>query len=369
MELEFKPDFERTRQQWDALRRGTNTRPLVLMDIPKPGLKGVAEPPRYMSWFDGPLEPVVDQLLAWAETHEFLGESVPSFCLHFGADTMAGYLGGNLKIEGNGSGGSWAVPFIEDWDRQEIRFCREGHWWQRTLEFGQALRARCDGKLLIAGPPLAANLDVLAAIRGSENLLLDLMTCPDTVKRALDAVCRAHAEIIQGLAELLDWDTLGSVNNEGTYCRGRHARPQCDLSCMISTDMFREFVMPCLQREAEVTDGFVYHLDGPGAIRHVPALCELEKLELIAYVPGQPGQPGRDEEQSLHTKIDSLGKGQLLLFSSLNAGETFGLNFGWGKDKIKRICKTLKSKKLVFQASVSSKTEAEDLLGELESLG
>jgi hypothetical protein len=368
MELEFKPDFDRARRQWEALWSGNNTRPLVLMVIPKPGVKTVAEPPRYMSWFDGPFEPVIDQLLAWVETHEFLGESIPSFCLHFGADTMAGYLGGDLKIEGNGSGGSWAVPFVEDWNRQEIRFHREGYWWQRTVEFGRALRARCDGKLLIAGPPLAANLDVLAALRGSENLLMDLAICPDRIKQVLDDVCRAHSEIIEALAELLDWDRLGSVNNEGTYCSGRHVRPQCDLSCMISTDMFREFVIPCLQREADDTDAFVYHLDGPGALHHVPALCQLEKLGLIAYVPGQPGQPGRDAEQSLHTRIDRLGKGQLFLFSSLNAGETFGLNFGWDKEKIKHLCRTLKTKQRVFQSSVASKMEAEDLLGELDNL-
>jgi hypothetical protein len=243
----------------------------------------------------------------------------------------------------------------------EIGFRREGSWWQRTVEFAQALREQCDGKLLIAGPPLAANLDALAAIRGSENLLLDLATCPDKVKRALDEVCRAHSAIIQALAEILGWDDFGSVNNEGTYSPGRHVRPQCDFSCMISPAMFREFVLPCLQREGNDTDAFVYHLDGPGAIRHVPALCELNELDLIAYIPGQPGQPGKAHERTLCAEIDRRSKGQLLLYNNLS----FGLK---AKD-IKRSWQALKSRRLVCQASVSSKGEAEDLLGELEGLG
>ena len=105
MQLEFKPDFDSARQRWDSLWKGVNTRPLMLMVVPKAGVKA-AEPPRYMSWFDGPFDPVIDQLLAWAQTHEFLGESIPSFCLHFGADTMAGYLGGGwwhavCKVDGH----------------------------------------------------------------------------------------------------------------------------------------------------------------------------------------------------------------------------------------------------------------------------
>jgi 5-methyltetrahydrofolate--homocysteine methyltransferase len=364
MQLEFKPDFDQVRQRWDSLWKGVNTRPLALMVLPKAGVKA-AEPPRYMAWFDGPFEPVIDQLLAWAQTHEFLGESIPFFCLHFGADTMAGYLGGDLKLaDDEGNSGSWAVPFIEDLDRTEIRFRKDGYWWKRTVEFGQALRQRCDGKLLIAGPPLAANLDVLAAMRGSQNLLMDLVMCPDAVKRALDAICRAHTEIIQALAELLDWDSLGSMNNEGAYVSGRQSRPQCDFSCMISEEMFREFAIPCLQSEGNDADAFVYHLDGPGAIRHVPALCELDALDLVCYVPGQPGQPGRERETNLGENIDELGKGQMCLFHPNREKITFG----WKPDDILRARQAFKSRKLVFQADVSSKAQAEDLLGELDRL-
>jgi hypothetical protein len=365
MQLEFKPDFDQARQRWDSLWKGVNTRPLVLAVIPKTGAES-PEPPRNMSWFDGPFEPVIDQLLAWAEAHEFLGESIPFFCLHFGADTMAGYLGGELKLAGDrGDSGSWAVPFIEDLDKTEIRFHKDGYWWRRTMEFGRALRQRCDGKMLIAGPPLAANLDVLAAMRGSQNLLMDLVLRPDAVKRALDSVCRAHTEIMHALAELLDWDSLGSMNNEGAYVAGRQSRPQCDFSCMISEDMFREFAIPCLREEGNDADAFVYHLDGPGAIRHVPALCELEALDLVCYVPGQPGQPGLEAQKSLYPKVDRLGKGQMFLFDANKQTITFG----WKPDDIVCAWRALKHNKLVFQADVSSRAQADDLLGRLEAEG
>jgi len=364
MTLEFKADFDQARQRWDALWKGVNTRPILLMSIPKWGVRKVVAPPSFKSLFDGALTPLIDQLLAWAETHEFLGESIPSFCLHFGPDTMAAYLGADLKLAPDeGESGSWAVPFVEDLDKTEIAFKRDGHWWRRTVEFGQALRQRCDGKLFITGPTLAANLDVLAAIRGREELLVDLVEKPEAVKRVLDEICRAHSEIIQALAELLDWDRLGSVGGHGTYAAGRQSAPQCDFSCMISPEMFRKFAIPCLRREGDDTHAFVYHLDGPGAIRHLPALCELEKLAIISYVPGQPGQPGREHERSLRSEIDKRGKGQWFSFK-----DDRDSGCGWKKEEIKRAWQTFKSRQLIFVATVLSRTEAEDLIGELEDL-
>ena len=45
-------------------------------------------------------------------------------------------------------------PFVEDWDRVEIRFHKESYWWQRTLEAFDILRNRLDGKMMVAAPTL-----------------------------------------------------------------------------------------------------------------------------------------------------------------------------------------------------------------------
>jgi hypothetical protein len=191
MELEFKPDFEKARQFWSAFWKGENTRPLVSIVLPKEGVKPVPHPP-YLEGRDGNFKPIIDQLLAYAETHEFLGEAIPYFTLEWGPNTFSSYLGADLVFM---SGTSWAVPFVEDWDDVEIRFRRDSYWWQLTVDMIHAIRFRCDGKLLINPPTLVANLDSLAAIRGNERLLIDLVECPDKIKRALDQVCRAHMEI------------------------------------------------------------------------------------------------------------------------------------------------------------------------------
>jgi hypothetical protein len=348
MELEFKHDFEEVRQRWSAFWEGENTRPMVNIVLQKEGVNPVPHPP-YLEGRDGNFKPIIDQLLAYAETHEFLGDAIPFFTLEWGPDTFSSYLGADLVFM---SGTNWAVPFVEDWDDEEIRFRRDSYWWQLTVDLIHAIRSRCDGKLLINPPTLVANLDSLAAIRGIERLLFDLVECPNKIKRALDQVCIAHTEILEAYAQLLDFDTYGSINVEGLYTPGRQSRPQCDMSCMISQKMFREFVVPCLEREAEDVDAMHYHLDGPGALQHLEALCEIEGLDTISWVPGS-GEGQTQDWTMLHKKIDDLGKGQTL---------------GGSHESIKRLWKEYKSRKLVFSTSASSKSEAEDFLAELETL-
>ena len=119
----------------------------------------------------------------------------------------------------------------------------------------------------------------------------------------------AHTQILEAYAQLLDFDTYGSINVEGLYTPGRQSRPQCDMSCMISREMFREFVVPCLNYEADDVDAMHYHLDGPGAIHHLKALCEIEGLDVISWVPGT-GEGQTQDWTALYKKIDDLGKGQ-----------------------------------------------------------
>ena len=351
MKLEFKPDFEEARQRWAAFWKGENKRPLVNITIPKEGVEPVPHP-RYLAGSDGNFEPVIDQLLAWGETHEFIGEAIPFYYLEFGPDTFASYLGADLKFLPDHPDTSWSVPFVEDWDDVEIKFRRDSKWWQRTVDFIKALRARCDGKLLVAPPLLTANLDALAAIRGSEKLLMDLVMCPEKIKKALEAVCRVHTEVMEEYAGLLSFDAWGSINLEGFYTTGRQSRPQCDISCMISPEMFREFVVPCLESEARDADAFVYHLDGPDAIKHVEALCEIKRLDIITWVPGVAHA---DKDWTwLYKKMDSLGK-------------------GWGRggvsfETVKRSWHEYNNRKLSFSISASSKTEAEDFIAGLDKL-
>jgi len=353
MKLAFKPDFETAKMQWEDFWIGENKRPLAGFIVPKQGVNPV-DPPQYLDGRDGNFQPVIDKVLAWADTHDFVGEAIPHVSVEWGPNTFSAFLGAELQFypEDNPVT-SWCKPFVYDWDQTEIRFMPESHWWQMTIAFFKELKRQCDGKLLINPPTLVANLDSLAAIRGTEELLIDLLTCPEKVENALDKVCQIHNEVIDAYAEELEFSKYGSVSVEGTYCLGKHSRPQCDISCMLSTDMFRKHALPCLMREADIQDAVVYHLDGSGAIQHLEAICSITKLDVICWVPSA-GNDMQKDWYWLFEKIDRLGKGQV--FSGLDYTQ------------IKQMWETFKSKKLYFHASAETKTEAEDFIAKLEKL-
>ncbi len=349
MQLEFKKDFEIAVECWTGLWAGKNTRPAVSAILPKPGAVPVNKP-GYASGAREDFEPIIDQLLAWASTHDFLADAIPFYYLEFAADHFAALLGADLKFSETEPGG-WAVPFVRDLNRAEIHFDRDRYWWKRTVEFAEALRARCDGKLLIASNTLVSNLDALTAIYGSENVLIAMVDNPNAVHSALSQIDQAHEDILEALAELLDYSRFGSINRHGMYSTGRVNVPQCDFSCMISPDMFREFVVPYLTKEMQRLDSVEYHLDGPDAIKHLEALCEIGKLDLIQWVPGA-GQGEQQDWTELFDHIDALGKGQI------RSG---------CPSVVKELWQKYRSRKLFFGLQAQSQAEVEDCLAELES--
>jgi len=116
--------------------------------------------------------------------------------------------------------------------------------------------------------------------------------------------------------------------------------------------MFREFVVPALESEANDVDAMAYHLDGPDAIKHVDALCEIGKLDMILWVPGFKDQ--HRDWTWLFDKIESLGKGYARRIDD--------------HEEIKRLCRGNRPKKLFIYSTASSKMEAEDLIAELDRI-
>jgi hypothetical protein len=283
------------------------------------------------------LDPLIDQTLGWASTHEFLADTIPSFMITFAPDHFAALLGAEIETS-EASKTNWVEPCLTSLDDVDIKFHREGRWWNRTLECIATFRERCDGKLIICGTHFQGGLDCLVALYGTQNLLMDMVIAPEKVHRALEQVDRALAEARTAMAEALDVATWGGMNRFGMYCEGMIDVPQCDVSCMISPDMFNEFELPSLKREIEGTKASIYHLDGPDALQHTESLCAIEQLDMIQWMPGE-GHYEKDWSE-LNARIDSLGKGQIFQsYYNLSAGD------------IRRIWETYRSRKLFFHVT------------------
>lgn len=194
--------------------------------------------------------------------------------------------------------------------------------------------------------------DTLAALRGTEQLLIDCIERPDTVREAelvlmemwFDFFDRCHAVI-------RDASDGGSVCWFGFWSPGKTYAAQCDFSYNISTEMFCTIFLPAVARQTEWLDHTVYHVDGVEAFRHVAALCELPKLQAIQILPGA-GQPSALHFPDVLKQVQAAGK---------------NLQFYLPPEEVRPALEMLSARGLFLSTHCKTEGEARELLRQAEA--
>ena len=79
---------------------------------------------------------------------------------------------------------------------------------------------------------------------------------------------------------------------------------------MMSPAQFRTLIQPALIRQCEGADHVLYHLDGPDAIRHVPALMEVDGIDALQWTSGSYNPDGTFEQwYPIYDQVRRAGKG------------------------------------------------------------
>ncbi|MDP6449855.1 MAG: hypothetical protein QF773_03485 [Lentisphaeria bacterium] len=181
----------------------------------------------------------------------------------------------------------WYEPIPADPTGIELRFDANNEYWQWMVTALHEYRQAASGRFSLAIPALVEGLDILAELFGTQNLLTYLVDCPQEIHRLLDELDEIYFEVYDQLYELVCDGTGGhSMSHFSVWAPGRAAVVQCDFSCMISGDMFAEFVVPHLERQCARLDYSLYHLDGPNAVRHLEHLVTVPDLTAIEWTPG-----------------------------------------------------------------------------------
>ena len=216
----------------------------------------------------------------------YLGEAVPAVSPDLAPNCLALYLGcKGIEMPGT----VWCQPFVEF--PEEIRFVFDPNnfYWRFSLQLtGEQLRIG-KGKVLLQFPDLIEGLDTLAAMRGTERLLIDLLERPGWVHDCLRRITDRYFHHYDILYDLIRDEVGGSVF--WLWAPGRTAKFQCDFSTMISPAMFGEFMVPVLTEMCERVSYSIYHWDGPGAIPHHDHLLSIPKLKVLQWTPGAGVEP------------------------------------------------------------------------------
>jgi hypothetical protein len=261
---------------------------------------------------DMPIDEVLDRYEAIFEAAYFLGDGLPKFYINLGPGVLAALLGSEYEFVDSSTwfspptvnGVSWEHTPL---DQIDLSLNLEHPLWQRICTLTAAGIERWGSQLVYGITDLGGNLDILASLIGAQRLAIEMVEQPQAVERMCAQIRRAWLECYQIQHSIIDRAGMGSCGWSCLWAPKPMYMLQSDFAYMISSAMFRRFVMPDLAACCETIAYPFYHLDGKGQIRHLDQLLALEKLRGIQWVAGD-GAPPAEEWLDLLRRIRDGGK-------------------------------------------------------------
>ena len=243
------------------------------------------------------------------ENHTYMGEALPCLFPYFGTAGIAEYTGCKPEYTPRTT---WFSPWLEEPDASRIEYrCPEA--FERQKKAISRLLELSKGDYLVSVSDNCGLMDALAEIRGTDNLMMDMITDPEFVEEGLQRLLPIYKQTQEELFALVQENNDGCVLSwMHLWAPQRLAQLQCDLCVMISPEMFNRFVMPELEELTAFLDYPVYHFDGQEQIRHLDSLLSLPKLRAIQWTH-VAGQPATSQFIPVLQKIQKAGK-NLVLF-------------------------------------------------------
>ena len=304
--FEYKPDYEQAQKRVNAFWNHEEVdRPLTYIGFRNPG----AQPFPHKTyatfeerWLD--LDYRVAQTAHSMENTVFYADAMPVCYPNLGPEIISAWAGCPYIF---GEDTTWTHPCILDWENDNAIIDMAHPLAKKLEEYTRMLLEAAKGKFIVGLSDFHPGGDHVAALRDVEVLAIDLLEQPDKVKTKLASSYKEYFAVYDYYVNWLkkegnpiaSWISLTSETS--MYI------PSNDFSIMISEAMFEEFFLPGIVEECRHYGNSIYHLDGPGALRHLDALLAIPELDAIQWVYGA-GNGNCTDWLDVYKKILKAGK-------------------------------------------------------------
>ena len=311
MTFAFKPDYEQTRKRIEAFwENDVLDRPVVMIPVRKP-MDECVDPPvsRHATpeerWMDAQFQ--AESALAWMSNTYFLGDALPVAFPNLGPEVFSGLYGCTLHFGDYGT--SWSDPCLHNWSSvDELRLNWDSIYMKKLLEMTDALLEVGRDKFIVGMTDWHPGGDALAAFRDPAELAMDMKLHKEEVKKLLTRVEADYFAVYDFFYQKLRAAGQPITSWTPLVSEGKYYIPSNDFSIMVSRQMYDEVFLPGMINEIRFYDRSIYHLDGPGALRHLDSLLSIPELNAVQWVPGA-GNEGFVRWVDVYQKVQAAGKG------------------------------------------------------------
>ncbi|NLG25988.1 MAG: hypothetical protein GX558_11565 [Clostridiales bacterium] len=309
MSFELKPDYDQVKARYDAFwHRQIIDRPPVSIALPGRPLPPMAErsyATLEQKWLD--IEYRAEAIDRRLRGTRFLYDSLPIAFPNLGPEIFSAWCGCGYEY---GEDTTWSQPAIRDWERDapKARLDMNHPLFVKTVEFTKLLLEYGAGRFIVGLTDLHPGGDHLAALRDPAELAIDMIDNPEWVRRMLDQSMPEYYAAYGVFYHMLRQAGMPITSWTPLIHDGAFYIPSNDFSCMISKEMFDEVFLEGIRQECRFYERSIYHLDGPGALRHLDSLLGIEELDAVQWVCGA-GREGYARWVKVYQKIQAAGKG------------------------------------------------------------
>lgn len=253
-------------------------------------------------WFDEEYQ--ISRIQNQLRGQRYLGETFPIYWPNLGPNVFAALYGSPLAYS---EVTSWAKPILSDCD-QMVNLDWQSAYLRKLENLTRAALEVCSGQFMVGYTDLHPGLDWLAALRGTESLLMDLIDNPETIQPKLAVCTPDFLNVFDFFDTILKENGQLSVTWMGIPSFGKMHIPSCDFAAMISPRHFEEFALPALQIEVQHMTHNIFHVDGKGVARHLDMILQLPNVQAIQWVQGVGDDLPIMQWTALIQRVQAAGK-------------------------------------------------------------
>ena len=268
----------------------------------------------------------IERKMREIDATEHFGVAVPHHYVDHGSSAMAGAMGCPLQFVDRET--IWAHPRFDSLDAVlDADLSTVTPTYAHIKDITRRSAARAKDHHFVGTFALEGMSDLMAALYGMENFLMDLLDRPEDIARAMERLKETWLATFTDIRRIIhESGNTGELSWTGIWAPGATFPLQEDVSYNFSAEMFRQFLIPHIRDQIEAMEYSFFHVDGTGMIPHLDALLEIPKLRAIQWQPGA-GKERLDLWYELLKKILASGK-SLQVFAKADEVDALVENVG-----------------------------------------